>query len=311
MVKEFSEKLHRNIALAVFGQDAVIDRMIASLLAGGHVILEDMTGTGKYTLTKALAVSLGCQYARIRCTPDLLPEDVIGRNEFSPKTKDFAFRSGAVFTDMLLADEINRTPPKTQNALIDCMEEYQVSDGETHYPLNASFFVIASQTPVQKQNLYPLSESQLDRFLMSLRMGCPEHADEKQILAGENHLPEKAVSSAEELLKARKFVQNVYTSDEMSEALLAIAEKTRTDKTVQVGLSTRGLQAMHQTAKAWAAMHGRDYLISEDIRETAPEVIAHRLIMKGGEILQKMEFRHESAIRMIEEVLGYEELLLL
>ena len=311
MVKEFAEKLHRNMALAVFGQDAVIDRVIASLLAGGHVILEDMTGTGKYTLMKALAVSLGCQYARIRCTPDLLPEDVIGRKEFSPETKEFEFRSGTVFTDMLLADEINRMPPKVQNALINCMETYQVSDNENQYPLNASFFVIASQTPVQKQNLYPLSESQLDRFLMNLHMGCPERAVEKQILAGENHFPEEAVSSVQELLKVRECVQNVYTSDEMSEALLAVAEKTRTDKTVQVGLSTRGLQAMHQTAKAWASMHGRDYLISEDIRETAPEVIAHRLIMKGGDILQKMEFRHESAIRMIEEVLGCEELLLL
>ena len=311
MVKEFSEKLHQNIALAVFGQDAVIDRVIASLLAGGHVILEDMTGTGKYTLVKALAVSLGCRYGRIRCTQDLLPEDVNGRKELNPESKEVEFRTGTVFTDILLADEINRMPPKTQNALLDCMEEKQVTDGENHYPLKEAFFVIASQIPVQASNLCPLSESQLDRFLMSLHLGWPEHAQEKQILAGENHIPEKAVSSVQELLQARKIVQEVYTSDEMSEALLAIAEKTRTDKTVLAGLSTRGLQAMHQTAKAWASMHGRDYLISEDIRETAPEVIAHRLVMKGSAILQKMEFRHESAIRMIEEVLGYEELLLL
>ena len=302
MVKEFSEKLHRNLALAVFWQDAVIDRVTASLLAGGHVILEDMTGTGKYTLIKALAVSLGCQYARIRCTPDLLPENITSGKKCS---------SGTVFTDMLFADEINRMPPKTQNTLLECMEEKQISDGEKIYPLHEVFFVLASQTPVPSQNLYPLSESQLDRFLMSLHLGYPEHEEEKQILAGKHHLPEQAVSSVQELLKARKLVQEVYTSEEMSEALLAIAEKTRTDKTVQVGLSTRGLQAMHQTAKAWAAMHGRDYLISEDIRETAPDVIAHRLVMKGGAILQKMDFRHESAVRMIEEVLGCETLLLL
>lgn len=302
MIQAFSETLHRNIAKAVIGKDEIIDRVIAALLAGGHVLFDDMSGTGKATLVKALAKSMGCQQTRIQFTPDLLPGDITGMHDFNQKTQDVEFRKGAVFTDILLADEINRTNPRTQSALLECMEEKQVTVEGMTYSLPEPFFVIATQNPVETQRTCSLSETQLDRFLLCLHMGYPEYETEKRILLGESTPVTEAVCSVQELMTAREEVQKVSTSDTILAYLLSIAEKTRKDRTVQVGISTRGVQAMHQMAKAWAAMHGRNYLIPEDIQETAAEVMAHRLVMKGGALLQKMDFRHESALRILEEV---------
>lgn len=300
-VEAFANKLRESMAVSIVGKDDILDRVIAALLCKGHVLLDDIPGTGKTTLARALAKSVGCQTRRIQFTPDLLPSDITGIHYFNQKTGDFVFREGAVFTNVLLADEINRTTPRTQSALLECMEERQVSiDGETHM-LAEPFFVIATQNPVETQGTYPLPEAQLDRFLLCLHLGYPEHDAEKQILLGASKEVEAPACTAEELLEAQKACEQVKVSDAMLEYLLAIGEKTRKDRTVIVGISTRGVQAMQACAKAWAAMHGRDYVIPEDVQEIAADVMAHRLIMKGGASLQKLDFRHEAALRMVEE----------
>ena len=301
MLQTIANKLRASIGTAIVGKDAEIDRVIAALLCRGHVLLDDIPGTGKTTLARSLAASVGCPTARIQFTPDLLPSDITGIYWFDQKQQEFVFRPGAVFTGILLADEINRTTPRTQSALLEAMEERQVTvDGET-FPLTEPFFVIATQNPVENAGTYPLPEAQLDRFLLCMHLGYPDHDAERAILRGASHPVTAPCVTSEELLAAQAAVEDVQVSDAMTEYLLAIAEKTRADRTVQIGLSTRGVMALQRVAKAWAGMHGRGYVIPEDIIDVAADVIAHRLIMKGGDRLQRLDFRREAALRMVEE----------
>ena len=301
MLQTIANKLRASIGTAIVGKDAEIDRVIAALLCRGHVLLDDIPGTGKTTLARALAASVGCPTARIQFTPDLLPSDITGIYWFDQKQQEFVFRPGAGFTGILLADEINRTTPRTQSALLEAMEERQVTvDGET-FPLSEPFFVIATQNPVENAGTYPLPEAQLDRFLLCMHLGYPDHDAERAILRGASHPVTAPCVTAEELLAAQAAVEDVQVSDAMTEYLLAIAEKTRADRTVQIGLSTRGVMALQRVARAWAGMHGRGYVIPEDIMDVAADVIAHRIIMKGGDRLQRLDFRREAALRMVEE----------
>lgn len=301
MIQQISAKLRAGLGTAILGKPHEIDLVIAALLSRGHVLLDDIPGTGKTTLARSLAASVGCESRRIQFTPDLLPSDLTGLRWFNQKTQDFAFRKGPVFTGILLADEINRGTPRVQSALLECMAERQVTlDGES-YPLDAPFFVIATQNPVETAGTYPLPEAQLDRFLLCVRLGYPAHADEKAILQGVSRAVTERACTVQELLAAQQAVDAVRVSEPITEYLLSIAEQTRGDRSVQLGLSTRGVLALQQCARSWAGMQGRDFVIPEDVQAVAAAVISHRLILRSG-LLQTLDSRREAAERILAQV---------
>lgn len=275
-----------NIQKVIVGKQQVIDLVLTALIAGGHVLLEDVPGTGKTLLAKTLAKSVQAEFARIQFTPDLLPSDVTGLNYFNQKQGEFVFRKGPVFANIVLGDEINRATPRTQSSLLECMEEKQVTiDGQTRF-VGKPFFVIATQNPVETAGTFPLPEAQLDRFLMHIFMGLPDAGEELQILERFIHCnpleQTSAVMQLEELLNLQSACREVYVHKALMEYMTLIVQETRDFTKALMGASPRGTLALLRASQAYALVQGRDYVVPEDIKALAVPVLAHRIVLAGG-----------------------------
>ncbi len=284
-IRELAERIRRNVAKVIVGKDDVIELILISLIAGGHVLLEDVPGTGKTLLAKSIARSLSCTFKRVQFTPDLLPSDISGINFYSQKSGEFEFHPGPLFSHILLADEINRATPRTQSSLLEAMEERQVSvDGETRR-LEAPFLVLATQNPVENQGTFPLPEAQLDRFLLKISMGYPSTEESVTLLKRfkeQNPLEEiGAVATREELAEAQESYAKVAVSDDILRYLIQLVEKTRSHPDLLLGVSPRGSQAMLKAAQVLAILRGRDYVLPDDIKVLMKPLFGHRILLRN------------------------------
>jgi len=284
--KAMAEKVLSNIGKVIIGKEQTARLLLTALLADGHVLLEDVPGTGKTKLAKTLAKSLQADFSRIQFTPDLLPSDITGLNIYDRQKNEFVLRKGPVFTNVLLADEINRATPRTQAGLLECMEERQVTiDGVTYEPGNP-FFVIATQNPVETSGTFPLPEAQMDRFMMRLSMGLPKREEELGIL--DRYMEKEPLSELEhvmdktELLQAREEANRVFVHKCVQEYMVDIILATRTGDGIMMGVSPRGSLALLRSVKAYAWLSGRNYVIPDDVRALAAPVLAHRILLKHG-----------------------------
>ena len=284
-VSVLAGKLRENISRVIIGKEMETELMLAAMFAGGHVLLEDVPGTGKTTLAKALSKSLNCDFARVQFTPDLLPADVTGMRVFAQQTGTFTFVKGPVFTNVLLADEINRATPRTQSALLECMEEKQVTEGGVTYPLDDPFLVIATQNPVETQGTFPLPEAQLDRFLIRLSLGYPTQQEAVNMMQRFiQHNPLAALSPVvdrQEAAQAAELCRQCRVSEDVMRYMAALCEAARDPERVRLGPSPRALIALMRISQALAAIRGRDYVIPDDVKELAVPVLAHRIILRG------------------------------
>jgi MoxR-like ATPase len=284
-----------NVERVIVGKRQEVDLVLVALLCRGHILIEDVPGVGKTVLAKAIARSIGSSFKRIQFTPDLLPSDVTGVNVFNPRSAGFEFRPGPVFGQMVLADEINRATPKTQSALLEAMEEAQVTvDGATH-PLPAPFVVLATQNPIEYEGTFPLPEAQLDRFLIRLSLGYPGRVNELAMLARqEDHHPLddlRQVATAEQLLAAQEAVKRIHVGPDVSEYIVGLVEATRRHDDVALGASPRGSLALRNASRAWAALNGREYVLPDDIKALAETTLAHRLIVNPAARMNGAESR--------------------
>ena len=284
-IAPLARKLTENISQVIVGKEQQIELILTSLLAGGHVLLEDVPGTGKTTMAKTLAKSLSCDFSRVQFTPDLLPADITGMRIYNQNTGDFTFVKGPAFTNILLSDEINRATPRTQSALLECMEERQISEGGITYTLEEPFLVIATQNPVETQGTFPLPEAQLDRFLMRLSLGYPTQEEAVALMQRFIHAQPLAtitpVATKEEVAEAAKLSRNCSVSEDVMAYMAALCEAARNPEKVRLGPSPRALLALMRCCQALAAVRGRDYVIPDDVKELAVPVLAHRIVMRG------------------------------
>ena len=280
------QALRENIQKVIIGKEETIDLLMTALLAKGHVLLEDLPGTGKTKLAKSLAMSIGGEFSRIQFTPDLLPSDITGLNIFDREKNDFVLRKGPVFTNILLADEINRATPRTQSGLLECMEEKQVTiDGEK-YVLAEPFLVVATQNPIETAGTFQLPEAQMDRFMMKLSMGFLSKTEEVKVLSKYKEADPleslTKVLEVEDIVKMQEEANEVYVHTCMLEYIASIVEATRKDTGILMGVSTRGSLALLKAAKAYAYIQGRNYVVPEDVKTLAVPVLAHRLALNFG-----------------------------
>jgi len=308
------ELLHRLTGLeaalgtVIRGKPEVLRLSLVCLLARGHLLIEDVPGVGKTTLAQALARSVSCRFHRLQFTSDMLPSDVLGVTIYNVHSEAFEFKPGPIFTNFLLADEINRTTPKTQSALLEAMNEAQVTiDGRSH-PLPRPFMVIATQNPVEHHGTYPLPESQLDRFLMRLRIGYPDTASERLIVRNNQASFPQAVESmlaGEDVLQLQEAVHRVTVEDALVDYMLAIVERTRDHESLTLGVSPRGSQALYRAVQALALVDGRDYAIPDDVKRLAVPLFAHRVVINTRTTL--VQRRADVGERIIEEILNQVE----
>jgi MoxR-like ATPase len=297
-------ELEASLGAILRGKPDVVRLSIVCLLARGHLLIEDVPGVGKTTLAQALACSVSCSFHRLQFTSDMLPSDVLGVTTYNAHSESFEFKPGPIFSNFLLADEINRTTPKTQSALLEAMNESQVTiDGQSH-TLPRPFMVIATQNPVEHHGTYPLPESQLDRFLMRLRIGYPDTASERLILRdSDRRLPDVAVPtlSAEEVLRIQDNVHRVRVEESLVDYMLAIVDRTRNHESLVLGVSPRAAQALFRAVQALALMEGRDFAVPDDIKRLAVPIFAHRVVINTRTTL--VPRRADTAERIIEEIL--------
>jgi len=296
-------QLRQNIQKVIVGKDAVIDLALNALLCEGHLLLEDVPGTGKTTLAKTIARSLGCTFQRIQFTPDLLPSDVTGVYFYNQKQQEFVFRPGPIFSQILLADEINRATPRTQSSLLEAMQERQVTVDIATHPLPRPFLVMATQNPIELEGTFPLPEAQLDRFLMKIAIGYPDEAQENEILLRfEREDPLEvlqAVVQPEEILEMQDAVRQVRVEESVRNYIVNVCRRTRTHEDIELGASPRATMALYRTCQALAAIRGRDFVIPDDVKAMAPPVLTHRLVVNPQTRLRGR--RPEDVVREVVE----------
>jgi len=301
-VKAFGERLFENLEKVVVGKHSALELVVIGLLCQGHVLLEDVPGVGKTVMARSMAKSLGCVFNRLQFTPDMLPSDVTGVSIYNQENRTFEFRSGPIFGQIVLADEINRATPKTQAALLEAMDERQVTvDGVTH-PLPRPFMVLATQNPIEYEGTFPLPEAQLDRFLMRVRLGYPTLTEEIKVLEDQQlRHPIEAIEpsfSANEVLAAAEGVKSVYVAPSIKRYIVDLTHRTRASADIYLGASPRGSLALFRAGQARAALNGRDYVLPDDIKALAQPILAHRIIVNPAARLREV-----TAERIVQEIL--------
>ena len=301
-IAKLADKVRWNVSKVIIGKEEQFDLIFSAMIAGGHVLLEDVPGTGKTVMARSIAASMHCDFSRLQFTPDLLPADITGMSVFKPSDGTFQFVPGPVFTHILLADEINRATPRTQSALLECMEEKQVTEGGATRRLERPFLVIATQNPVETQGTFPLPEAQLDRFLIKLSMGYPDEKEALSIMERfirNNPLAElQPVAEREEIVAAQETFSQCSVSEPVMGYIAALCEATRDKDRALLGVSPRGMLALLRVSQAYAAIQGRDFVIPDDVKKLAVPVMAHRVILRG---LYGKSGENESFIRELLE----------